>query len=363
MASRSVSIRPRPVAVSVTCNHTPASTGPPTGLSPFAAKILDQLSITAWLPAALLMANTYLVAGMYLVRPDDVPRASNLKDAVAALDSRALGVIVAVLLGITLATLVTQSLEFAAVRFLEGYWGGSLLAAIPTRVGVKVQRWRRRLMVNRIDKLDRRAFRLAETRIRAQLKRNGTDPTFVDAAISAGRDELPDDMSSDLRGQALAYYRAKQWRRLAPADLRHRALSLDVKNRAYPAQASRLLPTQLGNALRRSEDQMKGQVSGAQLRTYLFEHLDQVGPQLLEQHNHYRNRLDMCSVLTVLCLLLAGVDALLLPQLLPVSYAWWACGALTLLSYLSYRGAVAAALDYGPVLVAINKSVEDQPVN
>jgi hypothetical protein len=309
------------------------------------------------------MANTYLVAGMYLVRPDDQPRASNLKDVVAALDSNALGVIVAVLLGITLATLVTQSLEFAAVRFLEGYWGGSILVAIPTRFGVNVQQWRRRLMVDRIDKVDRRAFRRAEARIRAQLKRDGTDDAFQEAVISAGRDELPDGIDANLRAQALAYYRAKQWRRFAPADLRHRALSLDVKNRAYPAQASRLLPTQLGNALRRSEDQMKGDVSGAQLRTYLFDHLDEIGPQLLEQHNHYRNRLDMCSVLTVLCLLLAAADAFLLPQLLPVSYAWWACGALTLLSYLSYRGAVAAALDYGPVLVAINKSVEGATVN
>lgn len=100
---------------------------------------------------------------------------------------------------------------------------------------------------------------------------------------------------------------------------------------------------------------MRGDVAGAQLRTYLFEHLDHVQPQLLEQHNHYRNRLDMCSVMTVLCLALAAVNALLLPNLLPVSYAWWACGALLVLSYLSYRGAIAAALDYGPVLVAINK--------
>jgi hypothetical protein len=351
------------VAVSIACNRAAESPASTAGLSPFAAKILEQLSITAWLPAALLMANTYLVAGMYLVRPDDKPRASNLRDVVAALDSKALGVIVAVLLGITLATLVTQSLEFAAVRFLEGYWGGSLAVAFPTWVGVKVQQVRRGLMVDRIDKVDRRAFRLAEKRIRAQLARGKADSDFVDAVIQAGLAELPDDIDDNLRARALAYYRAKQWRRFSPADLRHRALSLDVKNRAYPAEASRLLPTKLGNALRRSEDQMKGDVAGAQLRTYLFEHLDQVGPQLLEQHNHYRNRLDMCSVMTVLCLALATADALLLPRLLPVSYAWWACGALLVLSHLSYRGAVAAALDYGPVLVAINKSVEGAVVN
>ncbi len=309
------------------------------------------------------MANTYLVAGMYLVRPDDKPRAANLQDVVAALDSKALGVIVAVFLGITLATLITQSLEFAAVRFLEGYWGGSVVAAAPTKIGVKIQQARRNLMINRIEKLDRHAFALAEPRIRAHLKRADEHPDDVDAIIAAGRDELPDDLEGQLRSRAQAYYRGKTWRRFAPPDLRHRALSLDVKNRAYPAESSRMLPTRLGNALRRSEDLMKGEVAGAQLRSYLLEHIDEVGPQLLEQHNHYRNRLDMCSVMTVLCLVLAVADGFLLPRLLPVAYALWTCGGLLGLSFLSYRGAVAAALDYGPVLVAINKSVEGASIS
>src|SRR4051794_11055026 len=125
MANGAMAAEP-PITVSVTCTH-PSGVPSPAGLSPLAAKILDQLSVTAWLPAALLMANTYLLAGMYMVRePGSDPTAKNLEEVVAALDSKALGVIVAVLLGIVLATLITQSLEYAAIRFLEGYWGGSV---------------------------------------------------------------------------------------------------------------------------------------------------------------------------------------------------------------------------------------------
>ena len=63
MTSETVTASGPPVAVSITLSPPP-STGAPAGVSPLAAKILDQLSVTAWLPAALLMTNTYLLVGM-----------------------------------------------------------------------------------------------------------------------------------------------------------------------------------------------------------------------------------------------------------------------------------------------------------
>jgi hypothetical protein len=348
-----------PIAVSVTCTHPPGNPGP-SGLSPLAAKILDQLSVTAWLPAALLMANTYLLAGMHLVRePGSDPTTANLEDVVKAIDSKAIGVLLAVVLGIVLATLFTQSLEYAAIRFLEGYWGGSVYAAIPTKVGVWVQQRRQYLMARRVEKLDRRAFELAQDEIRETLRRE--DPAFVDAAVAAGLGRsLPPGLTQEQHKRAEGYFDKKTlWRPMAPAHLRHRALSLEVKAAAFPQDDSRLLPTRLGCALRSSEDKLSGDVTGAKMRSYLYERLDKIGPALMEQHNQYRNRLDMCSVLTVLCLLLATADALLLPALLPAEYVVSTCLGLVGLSYLSYRGAVAAALDYGPILVAINKKVEE----
>ncbi len=369
MTSEAVMASGLPITVSVTCSHPPAASAP-AGLSPFAAKVLDQLSVTAWLPAALLMTNTYLLVGMYLVRdPKAGPTATNLEDVVSAVDSKALGVIIAVLIGIVLATMFTQSLEYAAIRFLEGYWGGSVFVAAATRAGVWVQRRRQYLIARRVEKLDRRAFRNAEDDIRFLLQDGGEPSDFIDVAIAAGLEQdVPDDLTAPLsdgdRDRAAAFFYDKEaWRAAAPAHLRHRALSLDVKAEGFPEEDSRLLPTRLGCALRAYEDALTGDVLGGNLRSYLYRHLDEVGPELMEEHNHSRNRLDMCSVMTLLCVLLAILDAALLPTLLPTPYALWSCSGLLILSYLNYRGAVAAALDYGPVLVAINKKIEGAAVN
>jgi hypothetical protein len=369
MTNESVTASGPPIALSVTCSHPPAAQAP-AGLSPFAAKVLDQLSVTAWLPAALLMTNTYLLVGMYLVRdPKAGPTVKNLEEVVSAIDSKALGVIIAVLLGIVLATLFTQSLEFAAIRFLEGYWGGSVFVAEATRAGVWIQRLRQYFIARRVEKLDRRAFRLAVEDIRFLVQAAGESSNFIDAAIAAGLEQdvpaaTTASLSDEERERAAAFFYEKEaWRPVAPPHLRHRALSLDVKAEAFPEEDSRLLPTRLGCALRAHEDSLSGDVLGSNMRSYLYRHLDDIGPELMEQHNQSRNRLDMCSVMTVLCVLLAILDAALVPTLLPKTYVFWTCSGLLGLSYLSYRGAVAAALDYGPVLVAINENLEGVAVS
>ena len=94
------------------------------------------------------------------------------------------------------------------------------------------------------------------------------------------------------------------------------------------------------------------------MRGYLYEHLDSVGPTLMQQHNQYRNRLDMYAVMTLLSVLLAALNALLLPEVLPTQAVVVAVTGLLALSYFSYRGAVAAALDYGPILVAMGRSIQ-----
>ncbi len=316
------------------------------------------------------MTNTYLVVGMYLVRdPNADPTARNLEEVVAAINSKALGVIIAVLIGIVLATLFTQSLEYAAIRFLEGYWGGSVFVAGATAAGVWLQRRRQYFIARRVEKLDRRAFRLAVDDIRLQLQALGESSDFVDLAIAAGLEENVPDMfapslSDEDRERANDFFYNKEtWRPVAPPDLRHRALSLDVKAEAFPEEDSRLLPTRLGCALRAHEDALTGDILGSKMRSYLYRHLDSIGPELMSEHNQLRNRLDMCSVMTVLCVLLAGLDAALLPALLPEPYVLWTCSGLLALAYLSYRGAVAVALDYGPVLIAINKNLEGAAVN
>jgi hypothetical protein len=348
----------RPVNVSVTCPVPTVRTdpGPPAGLSPWSARLLDQLSLTAWLPAALLVANVYLVAGMYLVRnPGADPTMANLTKVISAPDEKPVGVIIAVVSGVVLATLVTQSFEFAAIRFLEGYWGGSILAAAPTSLAIRLQRLRRWLTRRRADKLTRHAFRAAQARVAQHL---GSNPDLASAVLLIGTAAPVDHLDPALKAEAENYYYARAWMVWAPPHLRHRASAVAIRLAAYPPRPSRLMPTQLGNTLRASEERLKGHVAGTQMRGYLYPYLGSIEPALMHQHTQYRNRLDMFAVMTVLCALLAPANALLIPGVLPTPAVVVATVSLLVLSFFSYRGAAAAAVDYGAVLVAIDAGIQ-----
>lgn len=365
----------RPVEVTVSMPHwplaqppppTPPSAvsapppAPPEGISPFSARVLDQLSLTAWLPAGLVVANTYLVIGMYLVRdPKEQPTVGNLEAVVAALNDKPIGVILAVLFGVVLVTLITQSLEFAAIRFLEGYWGGSVLAAVPTRIGVGLQTIRLRLMDRRASKLESKAFDAAEERVRRDLRES---PDVMSAVLLLASGRSTAHLQDDVVEAAGDYYDRRKWLRWAPAHLRHRANSLYNRRSAFPRQRSRLMPTRLGNALRSAEDELRGNAAGSKMRGYLYQHLDPIGPALMHQHNQYRNRLDMYAVMTAVSAVLLVVNAWLLPPVLPGDVVTGVCIAFGMLSYLSYRGAIAAALDYGPILLAMDKIIAGSPM-
>lgn len=358
----------RPVEVTLTVPQWPASPPaaqssrdsalapvPPEGLSPFSARVLDQLSLTAWLPAGLVVANTYVLAGMYLVRDPAVePTMDNLEEVVAALNDKPIGVILAAVFGVVLVTLVTQSLEFAAIRMLEGYWGGSILASLPTWTGVQLQNLRLRLMDRRASKLERKAFGAVKPRIQRDLR---DSPEVTSAVLLLGSGDSISHVAVAVAEAAENYYESRKWLRWAPAHLRHRVNSLYNRRAAYPRQRSRLLPTRLGNALRSAEDRLGGDATGSKMRGYLYEHLDRIGPTLMQQHNQYRNRLDMYAVMTAVAILLGGLDAWLLPSVLPQEAVISVCAGFAALSYLSYRGAVSAALDYGPILLAMDRII------
>lgn len=341
----------------------PPEPAPAAGLSPFSARVLDQLSLTAWLPAALVVANTYLVIGMYMLRGEGDKRSiDNLQSTVSALDKKPIGVILAVLFGIVLVTLVTQSLEFAAIRFLEGYWGGSIFAAIPTWIGVRLQQTTLHLMDRRASKLERKAFAAAAPQISEELS---DTPQLASAVLLVGCDQATAHLESDADGrdllaQAQSYCLEAQWLEFSPAHMRHRVNSLYVKRKAFPSDPSRLMPTRLGNALRAFEDRLQGDAAGAKLRGYLYQRLDAIAPTLMRQHTQHRNRLDLYAVMSVVAALLAALDAWLLPAVLPRDVAASAIAVLVALSFVSYRGAIAAAMDYGPILLAMDNASTKQ---
>ena len=98
------------------------SATPPEGLSAFAARVLDQLSVSAWLPAALLVAGLFLLVK---VRYND----GAIMEALADVGNTKGGTIVLLAATVVVLTTVTQALEFGAIRVLEGYWGRRRLAS------------------------------------------------------------------------------------------------------------------------------------------------------------------------------------------------------------------------------------------
>jgi hypothetical protein len=115
-----------------------------------------------------------------------------------------------------------------------------------------------------------------------------------------------------------------------------------VKLEAYPREDN-LLPTRLGNALRAAEERA-GQRYGLDTITAwprLYPHLSR---SLADALDSQRDRLDLAARLAAALLLAAVASAAILAR-----YGWWLLVPLitVILSWMSYRAAVRAAVAYG----------------
>ncbi|MEO6702687.1 MAG: hypothetical protein ABIP57_14490 [Jatrophihabitantaceae bacterium] len=114
-------------------------------LSQFGARVLNQLSITAWLPAAALVLCVAFILdlGGALDARVTVPAANGaggrvarlhpgiadpLTAAMHTLSGVGLGGALLLIVAMTVLTMLTQAFAFEAIRVLEGYWGTGRLA-------------------------------------------------------------------------------------------------------------------------------------------------------------------------------------------------------------------------------------------
>ena len=88
----------------------------PEGISAFIARVLDQLTLSAWLPAALFTAAAAVLLQFRR------QRSVNVLHAVGVLAADPVRVLVLMIPLLVLATVVTQAFSFEAIRTLEGYW-------------------------------------------------------------------------------------------------------------------------------------------------------------------------------------------------------------------------------------------------
>lgn len=254
------------------------------------------------LPAAAVVLVTYglIAAGV----PAQAPSAPDLADRISNLGAVDLAALATAVLIVATAL---DPFQFVLTQLLEGYWGPSRLAraAMFSRARIHLDRQLRHLKDR--ERAKQEAERLSAAR-----------PT-TGAAI-----------------------RAKEYALLETA-LDYQAFDAAVSG--YPPERYRVMPTRLGNVLRRHED-----LTGV---PYGIEHAIAVVPHLLVLNpgrpgvaavEDARSELDLAIRWVVSWLLVASISFVLL-----VVHGPWV--AISLLAYglawCAYRGSVHAAIEYG----------------
>jgi hypothetical protein len=118
-----------------------ASAASPGGISAFIARVLDQLTLSAWLPAAFLTASVAILLQFRSAR------SANVLNAVRELTANPVQVLVIIIPLLVIAAVVTQAFSFEAIRALEGYWPGRGLIGLARTLMIRrhVRRKRRSL--------------------------------------------------------------------------------------------------------------------------------------------------------------------------------------------------------------------------
>lgn len=316
-----------------------ATEGGLTTLSQFAAKILEQLSLSAWLPAALFAA-TFAVE--YQFRDADV---HDLHEALSALTDDIGQFLLLIIPVMVLTTMVTQAFSYGSIRVLEGYW----LRPSPLR-------WcRNKLIKHQVRRFEDLRERRKEAAVRAFA---WARPTLLERNVPAeiiGKLEVEaatgKRMSID-DGPIKATYGQLRWWTYCRAWEVARVEQLDIQIADYTVLAARKLPTRLGNVQRHYEDGLNH--AGDNLRTFVMRNKPLVSPAVQLQHDQFRARLDMYCTLVFVSL----ACTLLTLTLLATKVQWWsvaiACSAFLAFGWISYVSAIASAHGYGATLQVMN---------
>jgi hypothetical protein len=321
-----------------------------SGVSQFVARVLGQLTLGAWLPAALMVSVGALVVQFSVEGHVDLGLAIK-----ALLNDKWAFVILAVPV-LVLATLVTQAFSFEAIRALEGYWTRGTLLAVVRKPLIHRHLRRKHRIRNKRLKLSHEAFLGS----RAAWLNAGFSPRVVDALEKSSLDLDDQAEQALLTAEERDTYQYLNWRRrCSPSEMAGIDDLIRIEE-DYPAD-HRLLPTRLGNVMRATEDRLRG--AGADLEGFALRERDHASKRVQLQHDQFRTRLDMyCTLFFVSVLLGAstaivlGADALWQPSWRRVDVVW--SGTLVLglllLAWASYLAAIASARGYLTALVQMD---------
>lgn len=329
-------------------DETPVAkdSGPPKdadGITGFVTRVLEQLTVSAWLPAAMLIGVGTLLVQLHENKNLDIPQ------AVEDIANKPWGVIVILVFGLVLATMVTQAFSFGIIRTLEGYWRLGRLLDPFTKARVRRHVNRAARVTKRASILQQKLFESARARLLQEEDRDYVDVWEADVY------EIPMENWRQRDDDVIAEAAEIDWREKADpalAALFYRALQ---RGSDYPSTPNRILPTTLGNVLRASEEGLK--LRGASLERFVMDNYKFMPQRLMAQHDQFRDRLDMYALLVlVFFVLAAGSIPLLLESNADYPWAPPAGGfaVLSILAWFSYRAAIASARGYGSTLLAMN---------
>ena len=143
-------------------------------LSQFLSRVLDQLSLAAWLPAgALVLTISFLVQlAAATGRVDRAGRAPSVVEALqGALDSlsnTSLGGGALLLGAVIVVTMITQAFSFETIRTFEGYWGPGKSREFLADVRCRRHEGRLVRLEERVADLKQRIWSAAESRLLAE---------------------------------------------------------------------------------------------------------------------------------------------------------------------------------------------------
>jgi hypothetical protein len=274
---------------------------------------------------ASLIPITIMAAGAPRHRP-------HLNDAVKTLKGLELTEVGFLAITIVAVGLLLQPLQFAMTQLLEGYWGASELS---------------------LRAMERSARRHLERYLAHEVEAEGAQARAAEAdrqlaELDGRRDEL---VRNDNYYEDDHEYLNEERRRVlhfALPDRLRTQEALRLLDR-YPSAASELMPTRLGNVLRRYE-RLAGAGFGLDAVS-VTGLLAQVGSETLrDYHDDARTDLDVATRMVLVWTFSTVITFVLLWRF----DVWLMLPTVTsLLAYLSYRGTVASAEAYGEALIVV----------
>jgi hypothetical protein len=341
-------------------NHGLKAVGAAKGaetLSQFLARVLDQLSLSAWLPSACLVLISGIALSLRSVLDDPKSPASfvpRITKSVALLAGSGLGGALLGLGAVTVLTMLTQAFAFEAIRVLEGYWGTSRWSESLADRRCRHFGGVRGALEKRRKEAIESAWASAETELvnqELERQKNGEkhltpDMLEVLKAAVLGRQSIV-----KLTDKAAVVRALKTpWEPFAAPEMIRRRNNLLKRLRDYP-EPGRELPTRLGNIMRRFEDATRER----QLERYIMKVFDTLPISMQIDHDDQRNRLDLYASMVFVLLFSGVISAVALVTHPP--YAAGAAALCCLAAILSYRAAMASARAYGGALLTIVEHV------